>query len=274
MFEKKKTIAVIEIDGVISASSKKSAIASKGFSLGKTLEFLSDIEDEKQALDGIMLRMNTPGGTAGASEELARAIERVKEARNVPVVASIADVCCSGGYMIAVVADKIFANRQSLTGSIGTILQVPNYQELAEKIGVKTLTFKSGKMKDIGNPMRDMTEDEQAFLNKIARQGHKLFRDFVKSHRPAIQSEEDMMDGRPVDALTAKENGLIDAFGTYLDAYDAMRELAGIGKHAPVKELRIKEDKGIVQRLLGTIAFPNVVDAIEELSLSGRIFNS
>ena len=65
MFGKKKTIAVIEIDGVISASSKKSAIASKGFSLGKTLEFLSDLEDEKQALDGVMLRMNTPGGTAG-----------------------------------------------------------------------------------------------------------------------------------------------------------------------------------------------------------------
>jgi len=272
MFGKKKTIAVIEIDGVISASSKKSAIASKGFSLGKTIEFLSDLEDEKQALDGILLRMNTPGGTAGASEELARAIERVKTARHVPVVASIADVCCSGGYMIAVVADKIFANRQSLTGSIGTILQVPNYQELAEKIGVKTLTFKSGKMKDIGNPMRDMTEDEQAFLNEIARQGHKLFRDFVKAHRPAIQNEEDMMDGRPVDAVTAQENGLIDAFGTYLDAYDALRELAGIGKQAPVKELRIKEDKGIVQRLLGTAAFPSAIDMMETLLPQGRMF--
>ena len=272
MFGKKKTIAVIEIDGVISASSKKSAIASKGFSLGKTIEFLSDLEDEKQALDGIMLRMNTPGGTAGASEELARAIERVKQARKVPVVASIADVCCSGGYMIAVVADKIFANRQSLTGSIGTILQVPNYQELAEKIGVKTLTFKSGRMKDIGNPMRDMTEEEQTFLTEIAHQGHELFRASVTEHRPAIQNDEEMIDGRPVDAVTAKENGLIDAFGTYLDAYDALRELAGIEKHAPVKELRIKEDKGIVQRLLGTMAFPSIVDAMEELSLSGRMF--
>ena len=272
MFGKKKTIAVIEIDGVISASSKKSAIASKGFDLGKTLGFLSGLEDEKKALDGILLRLNTPGGTAGASEELARAIERVKQARSVPVVASIADVCCSGGYMIAVVADKIFANRQSLTGSIGMILQVPNYQELAEKIGVKTLTFKSGKMKDIGNPMRDMTEDEQAFLTEIAQQGHKLFRDFVKAHRPAIQNEEEMMDGRPVDALTAKENGLIDAFGTYLDAYDALRDLAGIGKHAPVKELRIKEDKGIVQRLLGTTAFPTAIDMMEALLPQGRMF--
>ena len=272
MFGKKKTIAVIEIDGVISASSKKSAIASKGFDLGKTLGFLSGLEDEKKALDGILLRLNTPGGTAGASEELARAIERVKQARSVPVVASIADVCCSGGYMIAVVADKIFANRQSLTGSIGMILQVPNYQELAEKIGVKTLTFKSGKMKDIGNPMRDMTEDEQAFLTEIAQQGHKLFRDFVKAHRPAIQNEEEMMDGRPVDALTAKENGLIDAFGTYLDAYDALRDLADIGKHAPVKELRIKEDKGIVQRLLGTTAFPTAIDMMEALLPQGRMF--
>ena len=271
MFHRKKNVfAIIEISGLISASAPKSALSSSGFHSMKLLSFLSDLEDEDERLDGILLRLNTPGGTAGASEELARAIDRVKQARRVPVVASIADICCSGGYMVAVVADKIFANRQSLTGSIGTILQIPNYQELAEKIGIKTLTFKSGKMKDIGNPMRDMTEDERAFLDDIARKGHELFMEFVKEHRPSLQNETDMMDGRPVDALLAKENHLIDAFGTYLDAYDALRELAHIKEGAPVKELRVKEEKGILKRLVGTVATPSLSGLAENVLMQSH----
>ena len=271
MFHRKTNVfAIIEISGVISASAPKSALSSSGFHLMKLLSFLSDLEDEDERLDGILLRLNTPGGTAGASEELARAIDRVKQARRVPVVASIADICCSGGYMVAVVADKIFANRQSLTGSIGTILQIPNYQELAEKIGIKTLTFKSGKMKDIGNPMRDMTDDERAFLDDIAHKGHELFMSFVKEHRPDIQNETEMMDGRPVDALLAKENHLIDAFGTYLDAYDALRELAHIKKGVPIKELRVKEEKGILKRLVGTLATPNLSGLAEDFMMQSH----
>ena len=115
MFHRKKNVfAIIEISGVISASAPKSALSSSGFHLMKLLSFLSDLENEDERLDGILLRLNTPGGTAGASEELARAIDRVKQARRVPVVASIADICCSGGYMVAVVADKILAQSQNL----------------------------------------------------------------------------------------------------------------------------------------------------------------
>ena len=267
---KKKTIAVLEINGIISASSSKCTL-SKGFSLMNTLEFLSKLEDEKQPLHGILLRLNTPGGTAGASEELARSIERIKKSREVPVVASIADVCCSGGYMVASVADRIFANRQSLTGSIGTILQVPNYQELAEKIGVKTVTIKSGKMKDIGNPMREMTEEEMQYLNDLAQRGHQMFQDFVIRRRPGIVNGDEMMDGRPTDAPTAKANHLIDAFGTYLDAYDALLRLAQIDKKEPVKVLRVKEKKGILQKVLGTVAIPNLTAMAEELLMQKKL---
>jgi len=268
---KRKTIAILEINGIISASASKYSL-SKGFNLMETLKFLSTLEDEKQPLNGILLRMNTPGGTAGASEELARAIERVKKRREVPVVASIADVCCSGGYMVAVVADKIFANRQSLTGSIGTILQVPNYQELAENIGIKAITIKSGKMKDIGNPMRKMTEEEQRYLEDLAKRGHQMFIDFVIRRRPSIVNGDEMMDGRPTDAPTAKANHLIDAYGTYLDAYDALLRAAKIEKKEPVKVLRIKEKKGILQRVLGTVAFPSLITMAEELLMQEKVY--
>ena len=268
---KKKNIAVLEVNGIISASSSKCSL-SKGFSLMNTLEFLSKLEDEKQPLHGILLRLNTPGGTAVASEELARSIERIKKSREVPVVASIADVCCSGGYMVASVADKIFANRQSLTGSIGTILQVPNYQELAENIGVKMITIKSGKMKDIGNPMRPMEIDEREYLDDLAARGHQMFKDFVIRRRPGIVNGDEMMDGRPTDAPTAKANHLIDAFGTYLDAYDALLRLAQIDKKEPVKVLRIKEKKGILQKVLGTVAMPSIAEMAEDMMMQERVF--
>lgn len=267
---KRKTIAILEINGIISANSAKYTL-SKGFNLTETLKFLSTLEDEKQPLDGILLRLNTPGGTAGASEELARSIECVKKLRKVPVVASIADVCCSGGYMVAAVADKIFANRQSLTGSIGTILQVPNYQELADKIGIKTITIKSGKMKDIGNPMRPMEMEEHEYLDELAERGHQMFIDFVIRRRPSIVNGDEMMDGRPTDAPTAKANHLIDAYGTYLDAYDALLRAAKIDKKEPVKVLRVKEKRGILQRVLGTVAFPSLTETAGELLMQEKV---
>ena len=111
--KKKKTIAILEINGVISASSKKQLAISDEFDLMGMLEFLAKLHRDTQPLDGFLLRLNTPGGTAAASEELARSICKVREERHIPIVASMADVCCSGGYMIACVADKIYANTQT-----------------------------------------------------------------------------------------------------------------------------------------------------------------
>jgi len=256
--KKKKTIAILEINGVISASSKKQLAISDEFDLMGMLEFLAKLHRDTQPLDGFLLRLNTPGGTAAASEELARSICKVREERHIPIVASMADVCCSGGYMIACVADKIYANTQTLTGSIGTILQLPNYEELANKIGVRVVTIKSGKMKDIGNPMRPMSVDEIDYLDDLAENAHLRFSNFVLKHRPNIQNPVEMMDGRPVDAMTAKENGLIDAFGTYYDAYDDLLKLVGLptADYLAVKELRLKKKKGFIKRLIGSAMQP------------------
>ncbi len=91
----------------------------------------------------------------------------------------MADVCCSGGYMIACVADTLFATRGTMTGSIGCIMQIPNFEGLSKKLGVTYVTIKAGKMKDIGNPSREMTEEEKEYLNGFARETHDIFRNLV-----------------------------------------------------------------------------------------------
>ena len=267
---KKKTIAIIEVNGPISASPSKSAISQDGFDLMAVMDFLSSFTRKNRKPDGILLRLNTPGGTAGASEELAEAILRVKEKWGIPVVASIADICCSGGYMVAVTADRIFANKQSLTGSIGTIMQIPNYRGLAEKLGVKAYTIKSGEMKDIGNGFRDMTQEEQEYLEGIASNGHLIFANFVLKHRKGIKNETTMMDGRPVSAVDAKENGLIDAYGTYNDAYEWLLKQIG-ADYGNVRDVRMKQKKGIIRRLFSSMAASILPSSLSGISLLAEI---
>lgn len=264
--KKKKTVVLLYIEDVITATPPKRTFGREGFDLMEILDFLEDLYEDDGKVDGILLRLDTPGGTAGASEELARSIELVKKKKNVPVVASIGDICCSGGYMTACVADAIYANGQSLTGSIGTILQIPNYKGLAEKLGVTTVTIKSGKMKDLGNPVRDMTEEERAYLEQIAKSGHDLFKKFVSERCPEITNPEEMMDGRPVDALMALDNHLIDGIGTYYEAYRHLLERMGVESFDDVKEVYIKRKKGLLTRLFSNLSLlpTSLTDTIQQ----------
>lgn len=266
---KRKILAIIDIDGTISASAPKNSLSQGGFDLEAILSFLAGFTRKGKKPDGILLRLNTPGGTAGASEELANSILKAKASWKVPVAASIADICCSGGYMVAVTADRIFANKQSLTGSIGTIMQIPNYKVLAEKIGVSAYTIKSGEMKDIGNGFRDMTNEEKEYLEGIAKNCHLLFSNFVLAQRPGITEALKMMDGRPVSAVDAKDHGLIDEYGTYYDAYEWLLEQMD-ANYRDIKEVRVKQKKGLVRRLFSNVAASFLpVSLSDMLSLSG-----
>ena len=256
MFEKlkklrkknKKVMAILPLTDVISATSE-GTLRKEGGSQ-EILDFLYDLLDRNERVDGLLLRMDTPGGAAGASEEIAELVARVKRERQIPVVVSIADICCSGGYMIACCADEIFANKGSMTGSIGCILQLPNYQRLAEKAGVTTVTVKAGKMKDIGNPMRPMTEEERVYLEAFAQETYEVFKAHVLEYRPQIKNQEEMFDGRPVGAVLAKENGLIDSFGGYYDAYDALLHKMGEQDDCNVEINELVSKPGLLRRLL------------------------
>ena len=245
----KSKIYVLDIFGEISAT-PGSSLGGKATDMQKVIDFLHKAEMEgPEEVSGIIIRLNTPGGTTGTSEEVAMMIGKVRQA-GIPVVASIADVCCSGGYWIASACDYIFANRTSMTGSIGVIMMLPNYKGLSEKVGVHYVTVKAGKMKDIGNPFRELSEEESEFLHQHAAETHKIFIDEVVKNRRLTPGGEACMlfDGRPFSAEFAKENGMIDEIGTFYDALDYL--LLRIGKNE--EEVKIKtavKSKGAIAKL-------------------------
>ncbi|MBR3050509.1 MAG: signal peptide peptidase SppA [Selenomonadaceae bacterium] len=209
-----KKILKLYLNGEITSSESK---LSTGNSVQKLKSTLLEVKQtNKDKYKGILLKINSPGGTAATSEELARLILSLRE--DVPVVVSIGDNACSGAYMIAAASNYIFANTMSWTGSVGVIMTLPNYQELAKKLGVSIKTIKSGKMKDLGNPFREMTPEEEIYLETLVKKAHEEFVNFIKLTRPNAINLDELADGRVLDARTALENNLIDRLGTEDDA--------------------------------------------------------
>lgn len=213
LFSRKK-ILKLYLNGEITSNSSK---FSGDDSVRKLKSNLLEIK-QKNADDykGILLKINSPGGAAATSEELAKLVFSLRE--TVPVVTSIADSACSGAYMIAAASNYIFANTLSWTGSIGVIMMLPNFQELSKKIGMAVKTIKAGKMKDLGNPYREMTPEEELYLETLVKSAHAEFINFIKLTRPNSKNLEELADGRVLDAKTALENNLIDRLGTEDDA--------------------------------------------------------
>ena len=213
LFSRKK-ILKLYLSGEITANESK---LSKSDSIKRLKSELLEVKQtNKNNYKGILLKINSPGGAAATSEELSRLVLSLRE--EVPVVSSIGDSACSGAYMVAAASNFIFANTLSWTGSIGVIMSVPNYQELAKKLGVTFKVIKSGKMKDLGNPFREMTPEEENYLETLIKGAHKEFVDFVRLTRPNATNLDELADGRVLDARTALENNLIDRLGTEDDA--------------------------------------------------------
>lgn len=263
MLTKGKTkIKVIRIDGVITASSGKN-ILNHNEGSSAVIKTLHEIKTDEK-IKGVLLRLNSPGGTAGASQEIAALIEDIRSSGK-PVIASIADMACSGAYMIASVCDYIFANKLSITGSIGVIMQIPNYKGLSDKLGVTYNTIKSGDMKDIGNPVRQMTENERAYLTDIAVESHQEFIAIVQKYR-TIKNIEQMTDGRFISAKQAKDNGLIDDFGTFYDALDYLCKKIGVNE----KDIKLIDDskkKSFISKILNLKSIVGEITQSAELRL-------
>ena len=161
-----------------------------------------------------------------ATQEIARELEKLKEAGK-PVVASMGDTAASGGYWVATVADKIYANTGTLTGSIGAIMTVPNLEEFYEKIGMEFNVFKSGPYKDIGSTNRDITQEEKAILQGFVNDIFSEFVDAVAEGRDLPRQEvEKLATGRVFTGQQALEAKLIDEIGNYYDAVEEAARLA------------------------------------------------
>jgi len=176
-----------------------------------------------------VLRINTPGGTVTASDIIYREIMLFREETKVPVVAALMDVAASGGYYIALAADRIVAHPTTVTGSIGTIMVTANVEGLLGKIGVATNTFKSAEHKDMGSPFRMLTPEERAIFQSVIDELQRQFVAKVVERRRLTESAaRGLADGRIYTAPQALGKGLVDALGYMPDALAAARRAIGV----------------------------------------------
>jgi len=179
------------------------------------------------SVKAVVLRINSPGGAVAPSQEIYDEIIKLRKDKK--VVASMGAVAASGGYYIASPADKIVANPGTLTGSIGVIMEIPNFEGLMKKIGVETRVIKSGKHKDIASVFKSMSEEERKILQALLDDVHEQFIKAVSDSR-GIEYEKvkDLADGRIFTGKKAKELGLIDILGNLEDAVRLAGQLGGI----------------------------------------------
>jgi protease-4 len=225
-------ILVIEVSGLLS-SAKPSGFIDRlvdrpSLTTRIKEELTKAVEDED--LKAIVLRINSPGGTVTASDIVYHEIREFKKKRNIPIVASIMDLGTSGGYYVAVAADKIVAHPSTVTGSVGVIMVSLNGQGLLEKIGVKATTIASGPKKSMGSPFRTMTDEERAIFQNIIDSMYDQFVTVVDDGRPKLDKGEvrRLADGRIYSALQAEEVGLVDEVGYLEDAIRLAKKEAGI----------------------------------------------
>ena len=211
-------IAVVEIRGVITHSSG-------------IIEELNQYKED-EGIKAIILRIDSPGGGVGPSQEIHREVLKAKSKKK--VITSMGSVAASGGYYIASASDLIVANPGTITGSIGVLMEFTNIEELFRKIGIKGLVLKSGEHKDIGSPFREMTSDEKKIIQSVIDNVHQQFIQAVAEGRKLDRAKVvQVADGRILTGEQAKQVGLVDQMGNLQDAIDTTAKMVGI-KGKPV----------------------------------------
>jgi protease IV len=178
-------------------------------------------------IKAIVVRINSPGGAVGPSQEILREIEKVRAKKK--VVASLGTLAASGGYYIACGADLIMANRGTATGSIGVIMQFANVEALTKKLGLDFFNLKAGRYKDVGSPFRSMTKEEQAYMQGLIDNIYQQFlRDVARNRKIPLEKLRTIAEGKVYTGEEAKTVGLVDEFGNLPDAIERAGRLGGI----------------------------------------------
>jgi protease-4 len=206
-------VGVVEVTGIISDSREV---------IRNIRNFVDD-----GGVKAIVLRIDSPGGGVGASQEIYQEVVKARKVKK--VVASLGGVAASGGYYVACGADKIVANPGTITGSIGVVMQFANLEELLKKIGYKGYVIKSGQHKDIGSPFREMTPEEKELLQGVIDTVHKQFIKAVAEGRNLpIDKVTAIADGRIFAGEQAQALGLVDELGNLEDSIAIAARMAGI----------------------------------------------
>lgn len=194
-----------------------------------SLDIIDQLHEFKKnnKVKAIVVRIDSPGGGVGPSQEIYEEIKKIKKEKK--VIASIGSLGASGGYYVACACDTIVANSGAITGSIGVIVEYANFEELLDKIGLKGVVLKSGKYKDVMSPIREMTDEEKNLLQAVVDDIHHQFVSAVVYSRHLTKEQgEAIADARIFTGAQAKAFGLVDRLGNFRDAVDIAAKLGGI----------------------------------------------
>lgn len=228
-------IAVIYVEGVIVGGHGQNGLFGEQGGTDQVIRQLHEARDD-ESVKAVILRVNSPGGSAAASQEVGVEIKKLR-AKGKIVVTSMGDVAASGGYWLAACTDKIYANSTTMTGSIGVYVPYANWEELYKKIGIYQEKIKSGPHKDILSPERTMTEDERAIVQVMVDDIYNEFVNVVAEGRKMDKEQvRKLADGRIYTGNQAKQLGLVDELGNLYDAIDGTAKLAGISGKPEIKE--------------------------------------
>ncbi len=250
-------VALIHLDGIIAGT------GSIYDGIITPERFVDQIQraEEDPSVRAIVIRVDSPGGTVAASQEISMEMARVEK----PVVVSIGDVGASGAYMVATQCDEIIAAPTSAVGSIGVIAEIPNVEELLDKLGIKFTVITAGEYKDVGSPWRSLTETETALFQEQVDIAYREFVRIVAEGRNLPEEEvEEMATGWVWSGIQAKEMGLVDSLGTFNDALDRAAELGGIVGEPRVVIYRERDYTDLLRALIG---FASRFPGLDALSL-------
>jgi len=247
----KGKVAVIRLSGTIAGSSQQGLLTTGGISPQLVRDYLRKAESDG-GVKAVVLRIDSPGGSAAASQEIALVVRRFKENTGKPVVISMGDVAASGGYYISAYADKIVANPSTLTGSIGVISQFLYIEGLLEKLGLELETIKTGKHKDMG--IRSLTEEQRQIMQDITDDLYEQFVAAVAEGRSLpVAKVRELATGQLYTGGQALGLGLVDELGGLDTAIELAASLSGISI-PEIEEYR--PPTSFFEKLLGGLSPP------------------
>jgi protease-4 len=241
--ERGPKILLLDIDGVISEADEEPFFGTGRESTVARVREQLDRARKDDEVRAVLVRIDTPGGSATASELVYREILRFKRDRQVPVAAQLMGTATSGGYYVAMSADLVAAHSTTVTGSIGVIFLGINVSGLMEKLGIENQTITAGPHKDAGSPLRPMTREEREHFQQVIDHLHDRFKEVVVAGRPGLDEAavETLADGSIFSAPQALEKGLVDRIGTLEETIDWLEQRTGSAETRVVSYHRSRE---------------------------------
>ncbi|MEA2711778.1 MAG: protease [Phycisphaerales bacterium] len=220
-------IAMIEVEGMLINARSGGFLQPTENPLSLFAQQLDQAAKDKD-VKAVLLRVNSPGGTVTASDTMYQLVMRFKAKTRKPVIASMQEVAASGGYYVSLASDKMIAQPTTVVGSIGVIFNTFDLSGTMDKIGARANAIKSGPLKDMGSPFKNMTPDERAVMQGLVDEYYARFVGVLTTHRnlPNESIRKTLTDGRVFSGQRAKELGLIDDVGMLEDAIKVARKMA------------------------------------------------